>query len=420
MLTESARLDEKLGNLAQLNLGRLGDLLKQDMYRGVGNKFTGSSSYYYPGNTSKIIDAGVLKEGLKSLRKAYRDAVAGEGNISIAGFALYLKGQTVAFGLFSDLAGSRPEGKFAYDLTAFEEQLRAQTDRENETRQAWNKKAHTPPTSAFDKEDYEYEGGHYTGKRIDVIRKFVGSSKSVGELAVFMDQLTALSAQLGAPVTCKLVTTDREGSERGQQRRQLNRNEVVDAVADLKRRLTKYKNSKRPTAENIHQFLEMVTSGAASVVNFGGRPWKASARSGASSSKIDPLALLSGTPFEIDYSSADPGSYDSIKIGYRFDRANNTLTPWQARWTGEDRREKSIVLDPKFWIQQTLGVKDLEKPTVVRKMLTLIKDSPGSYTFDRIEKAINAMRNLGEDWPEFGVIEKSISAERAKEAAKKQ
>jgi hypothetical protein len=417
-ITESVRLDEKLGNLAQLNLGKLAGLLKQDTYKGVGTKFTSSSSYYSPGNTSKIIDAGVIKQGLKDLRKAYRDGAAqSDGAGDIVGFALYLQGQTVAFGLFSDLAGSRPEGKFSYDLTPFEKQVNDQQDQKNAGKQSWQQPPRIKPTSAYDKKDTEYPNG-WSQPSVEITRNFVGRSQTVGELAGFMEDLMSISQLVGEPVTCKLITSDKTGSLRGQARRQLSYKDVKDAAEDLKRRLVKFKNAKRPTAENIHQFLEMVTSRAANVINLGGRPWKTEAKNGYD--KIDPVKLMQGTPFSISYDSADPGSYESLKVHYRYDPTTNLLKPWKANWTTPERTDKTVVLDHSFWIMNALGVKDLEKPTVVRKMLTMLKDSPGTQTFKTIEAAIGAMRKLGEDWPEFAVIEKSVATERAKEAQKSQ
>lgn len=129
---------------------------------------------------------------------------------------------------------------------------------------------------------------------------------------------------------------------------------------------------------------------------------------------------MQGASFSISYDSADPGSYESLKVHYRYDPTTNLLKPWKANWTTPERTDKTVVLDHSFWIMNTLGVKDLEKPTVVKKMLTMLKDSPGTHTFKTIEAAIGAMRKLGEDWPEFAVIEKSVATERAKEEAKKQ
>ena len=418
MLTESVRLDEKLGNLAQLNLGKLAGLLKQDMYRGVGNKFTSTSSYYSPGNTSKIIDAGVIKQGLKDLRKAYRDGAAqAEDAGSIVGFALYLQGHTVAFGLFSDLAGSRPEGKFSYDLTPFEKQVNDHQDQKNAGMKSWQQPSRMKTTSAYDKTDNEYPNGWHEPS-VEITRNFVGRNQTVGELAGFMEDLMSIAQLVGEPVTCKLVTSDKTGSLRGQKRRQLNYKDVTDAAEDLKRRLVKFKNAKRPTAENIHQFLEMVTKRAASVINLGGRPWKTEASNGYE--KIDPVSLMRGASFSISYNSADPGSYDNLQVYYRYDPATNLLKPWKANWTTPERTDKTVVLDHSYWIMNALGVKDLEKPTVVRKMLTMLKDNPGTQTFKTIEAAIGAMRKLGEDWPEFAVIEKSVATERAKEAQKSQ
>lgn len=419
MLKESvSQLDEDLGNLAQLKLGNLAGLLKQDKYQGVGNKFAKHPHYGGMGNTSDIIDAGELKNGIQGLRKAYRANQPEKGRLT--GFAVYLNGKAVAFGIYDadTLAGRTREGEFAYDLSGFEAQIDAAHEKENADRKTWNQTRKMRPTSAYDKEDqvWSRRNDPDEGK---IIKKFVGSSESTGELASFLEKLTQIADMIGGMLTVKLITNDAKGSERSHARRS-NRPAEFDpirAAEDLKVRLARFKNAKRPTAETIQQFLDMAMSRAAKVVNFGGKPWHTTASKGYGGD-VDPVALMNGKPFVIEYKSAEPGDYDSLKISYRYDKRDNQIRPWQAQWTTKGYKSQTAVMDPEYWVANTLKVPNLEKPTVIKQMLTMIKDSPGDRTFSTIEKSIIALRELGQDWPEFGIIEKSIAAERAKEKQK--
>lgn len=423
MLTENTMVKEDLGNLAALNLGPLIGILKQDTYNGIGKKFN-KSGVYGLGNTSKIIDGGVLKNGLQTLRKAYRDANEANSDGSwtspkVLAFALYIDSKAVAFGLFDSdaLAGRTRTGMFSYDLRQFEDIINQEWEKENAELPSWRQNPKPTATSMRDKEDYHYPRG-YHNEREPIIRKFAGTETTTNDLGAFIDKLDKISKLIGKPITFKLATSDSEGYKRGNERRNLNPREVRSAAEDLKNRLVKYKNSKRPTAENIHQFIEMVTKRAASVINFSGKAWKADPKTAYDSSKIDPAALLAGKPFNIEYGSAEPGNYNSIKLSYRYDPKNNTITPWQAEWN--DDKHHVIPLDLEYWTRNQLKVPDLEKPTVIKKMLTMIKESPNSITYKAIERSIQALRKMGNDWPEFAVIEKSIAAERAKEEAKRQ
>jgi hypothetical protein len=68
---------EDIGNLAQLNLGPMINLLRQRRYY-AQSKF--DSNVF--GTQNEIVDGGILKNGLKGIRKAYRD-VYQEGSYKI-------------------------------------------------------------------------------------------------------------------------------------------------------------------------------------------------------------------------------------------------------------------------------------------------------------------------------------------------
>ena len=118
-------LNEDLGNLAQLGVGKMIDILKQPSHTrrgsshisGVGTKFYNSPI----STTSEIRDVGVLKKGLSSLRKAFKD------NDGAEAFAVYIGNRAVMFGVSDsyNLAGSSRDSKIAYDLTPWKDAIDA-------------------------------------------------------------------------------------------------------------------------------------------------------------------------------------------------------------------------------------------------------------------------------------------------------
>lgn len=426
-LLEPAQLDENLGNLAALNLGKLSGLLKQN-HDGVGKKFA-SDRYSGPGNTSEIVDIGPMKKGIVGLRKAYRDYTAPEGaqrgwsSPHPVGFAVYLDNRAVAFGLFTadSLAGRTRNGQFAYDLSGFEAQIDAAHERENAGRSQYNRSRKMDPDSAYDTEHETHPNG-WREPAVTVTRKFAGKSTTTEDLSTFLTRLDQIAGEIGGTITLKLVTNDYSGISRKQTRTNaasgaVGMGEIRDAGKALRDRLLRYKNSKRPTADTIHRFLEMVMKKEASVVNFGGRPWRTAPSKGYSSDAISPIDLMKGKPFVMQYTSAegsDSYTSDSIKISYRYDPLDNTIKPWQAQYTDENRNSKTIPMDVGYWVKDKLSIPDLEKPTVIKAMLTKIKESQYETNLAGIENVIRAMRGEGINWPEFDIIEKSIATERAK------
>ena len=409
-LLESVLLTEKLGNLAQLNLGPLADILKQDNWHGVGKKFSGNVSHTLS-STSEIIDAGDLKNGLAGLRKAYRAHDPASGHI--AAFAVYLAGHAVAFGLFDaySLAGKTRSGMFSYNLNNYKDQLQAVADAANKDKPSWRQTPAMKPSSAYDKE--ERSGGWRSEPEVVTIKKFAGNSISVDSLSQVLDIIHQIGNTTNQPVTLKLVVSDVAASNKRSER-YINNKVVQDAGKELAKRLIAYKNSKRPTADTIQDFIRMVMGKEAAVVNFGGQPWRSA---GNSYNTVDPMKLMSGVPFVIQFASATPDSYNHIAISFRYNSKNNQIVPWQARYRDEQtNKDKIIPIDLEMWATATLDIPDLEKPTVIKKMLTMLKNSPTVQTFDTLERAIGAFTDHGVDWPEFEVIKRSIAAERNKKA----
>ena len=120
MTTDHLNLLEDLGNLAQLDVGPLINVLKQSGGHNVGSgrsighvEKTFHREWDMPiGSNSPIVDIGNLKDGIKTLRKAfktYETAVA---------FAVYIGGKAAMFGTSDSytLAGGSRVSKLAYDF----------------------------------------------------------------------------------------------------------------------------------------------------------------------------------------------------------------------------------------------------------------------------------------------------------------
>lgn len=385
-------LNEDLGNLAQLKVGKMIDILKQPSHTrrgsshisGVGTKFYNSPI----STTSEIKDVGVLKKGLSSLRKAFKDNEGAEA------FAVYIGNHAVMFGLTDayNLAGSSRDSKIAYDLTPWTDVIDAMYAGQ-----------YRKPAAATAKTKEPYY-------RDEKPRYYAGDMISTGSLAPLFDIMQAVSDQTKQPITAKLVMRDTE-AEAKRQKRRLTKNEIEYGTKDLKTRLAVYKNSKKPTANTIDEFIAMSLRKPGSKVQFAGTTYNLTA---SSYDKIDPVNLLRGATFSTSYSSADPGVYDSLVITYKYDSETNQLLPIKARWT--DRRDpnnrygtQEAVLDPRLYVVDALKTRKLDKDVVLPKLLGMFK----SNQHDEVERVMQALESMGLEWPEIAVIRKSITAEKA-------
>lgn len=415
-ITTTERLDEKLGNLSQLGVGNLINIVKQQDSSGIRNKFQGNQGRWGIGNSSEVIDGGVIKTGLKDIRNAMRkyDTANQEKYQHTKAFALYIGGQPIGFGLYDleTLGGATRTGKFAYDLSKFSIAIDQHYAEQNKGKEVYRQSKKPDATSAYTSTKYEYPDG-YSKPGVDVKINNIGHAQlSTRDLAEELEWILAVANIVKQPLTLKLVSNDLAGGERSKTRNLLRRSEVLHGAAELKIRLANYKNSKRPTAENIQEFITMVSNKVANVVNFGGRPWKTAPKS---NDKVSPIDLLSGGGFKLDYSSAEPDSYQSLYLYYYYDVVTATIKPWKAEWSSADHKSQVAVLDKPHWIRNALGIKSLEKPEVIKAMLTKIKESPGNHTYKIINQAINILRELGNDWPEFAIITKSMETEKKPE-----
>ena len=420
-ISEVTQLDEDLGNLAQLGVGPLIKILNQPYSRGgggrrasgphisaVGKKFYSSGDGI--GTRSPIVDIGVIKKDvLKEIRKFFKR------EDSAKAFALYIGGTPVLFATTDDyqLAGGSRISRAAYDLTPFEEEYKAHLAA------AYDRYQSKPPVkTARDKTEREY--GDNWSTSYDVTKHYQGDVFTTGDLAQIIANIEAVAKAVNKPISAKAVLHDRESAQLHMQRYQ---NQPVPRIRDayvmgqdLKVRLARYRNSKRPTVDTIEEFIQVAMNGAAKVVNFAGHPYKMAT---TSYDKVEPAALLSGKPFTVRYASNDPNDYRTVDVSYMFNRETNMLLPFKADWKpgneGAYASGQTAVLDVKGYLRSEMKIPSVTKERVLPALLKMYKDSPNTTTYRRVLSIIAALRNAGEDWPELAAIEKSAKANLAVE-----
>lgn len=393
---------EDLGTLKQLNVGPMINVLKQAHYsskRGpsiapITSKFQGQEI----SNTSPIIDVGGLKDGLKSLRKAYKD------HDGAVGFAIYIGGHPVMFGANWEaytLAGSSRTGRLAYDFTAFSELWdKLQT-------KSWAK---VPATTIHDKESSEWDYKAQTSR--PVTRRYAGAMKSTGELAEIFDKIMAIAKEINKPVTAKLVLSDTEARQIRQKRYKLK--DIHQGFDDLNTRLKRYKLSKKPSVATIDEFIKQALTNSGKILQFAGSTYRLK---GSTYNKLDPTEMLAGIPFEVSYSCEDPGSYDRLDVKFAYDPSTSMLKPIHATWYDKSDPSKpytrqEAILEPGMWAKNELRVKSFDdKDAVIRKLLVLVKSSQ----FKKAADLADSLRKAGLNWPELGTIHKSASSELEKQ-----
>jgi hypothetical protein len=400
---------EKLGNLNSLKLGKLVKVFHQQIHHlrnGPKSSPIGKKLYHFSGisSTSEIIDAGEIKS-FADIKKLYKK------HETTKSFVLYVKDKAIAVGIFSDyeIAGPSRSGLLAWDLEPFKDKIEtAKTAEKDLARSEWAK-------SDIDNKYKEKLSSASTGKESweKVEKEYAGKAVQTGYLKAFIEELKTLADN--EKITCKLVLNDKTANDKrmDRSRNRPSQFELESALRDLNVRLQKYKLSKKPTASNVEEFIKYTLEGKIKVVQLSGRAFKTSADD-SSLTKVNPSSLLKGTPFSVSYSSAEPFSYDSLYIYYSYDPEEGTLAPFKATWSGKDEDGKLVeriaTLEHKRYLKHEFGIKGEDKESVIKGILTLVKDSK----FDKAENAISSLRKSGHDYPEFKVIEKSIAAEKAK------
>lgn len=393
------KLTEDLGNLAKLNAGPLINVLKQTGYfsgrtrtrsnyssnvSAIRNKFQSHGI----GSTSEIVDLGVLKQGMKSLRKGFKD------NDSAKAFVAYIGGQAVMFAITDahDLAGSSRESIAAYNLTKWKDLIDQMYA--SQYRKPSIDSSRTEEPSRYD-------------DRPDKPRRYTGQVVDTAAITALITLMQEISNQTGEPLTAKLVMGDTVGETK--RRKRFSNKEISAGAKDLKTRLAYYKNSKKPTVGSVKEFIAMSLKNPGATVQFAGITYSLKS---SSYDKIDPTSLLRGIPFSVSYKSVDPGVYESLYITYKFDAETNQLLPIKA--TFRDKRfsdylsqQQEEILDPKLYLIHSLKTRKLDdKNEVMPKLLTAVK----SQQYNEVERLMKSLEQLGMDWPEFAAIRKSINA----------
>lgn len=397
-------LTEDLGNLHQLKVGPMINLLKQNT-RGnaeIDKKFNSGYTSGWNGGIvgpdSEVVDMGALKGGISGIRKAFR-ATEDKGPL---GFAVYLNGKAVIFCMTGDyqLAGSSRSMAVAYDLTGYEAEVKAISHYGSGI---------TGPTSVrtITGTDWDYK----SGSSIDVIRNYAGTEMQTGELKNLLGVIDEIGKKEGVPVTFKMVFKDVKAGERKKERQdRISREQLKTGVEELKVRLAKFKLSKKPTVNTIQEFIQQIFKNPGKVIQFSGRSFKLLHEEGYQ--KTAQSAILTGKPFTIHYKCVDPGAYDSMEIQYVFDSSTMSIKPTVAKWSDSTRKFHEEYVDPHAYAK-TLnnGLRDLNnKESVIKTILTFIK----ADQIADAEKAVKLVRTAGNTWPELDIIEKSIAAAKTK------
>lgn len=396
---------ENLGTLAQLNAGPLINVLRQskDSDFSVGPNAKKFQSPFI-GSTSPVVDAGEIKGGLAGLRKAYKKA---ESQGLAQAFAIYLGGKAVAVGSFDSysLGGSTRTALFAWELKDFASDI--------------NNKI---PTSSY-KERQPYRDPSNPSDALKKPFAYQGEATSVKELKIFLDHLDTIAQSKGLAVTAKLVLRDNIARTKRDKRR-LTRSEINKGTDDLRARLKNYKLSKNPKVSSIEEFIKLSLNGAGKQVQFGGYSYSFDKFNGAGLGG-DVALLLRGDSFDVNYRSVDPGagSWTKVTIKYALNLETMTLEPIWAQWYDREntRESQQVILNGKMYIKDRHGINDINnKKEVITRLLTLVKSMAEGNRESGLsaETLVDLVKKSNNDWPEIGIIEKTIAADyRQRETA---
>lgn len=406
-------LFERLGNLAQLNAGNLINILKQNAYSGYRDKtpriYGDEKKFvnrYKVGAGSEIVDAGKIKS-IADVRKIFRTHNKNNTGNPVA-LCIYIGDTAVIFATFDgeDLAGPTRTGKTAWDFSKFKYEPDPKDWRALPAQSQRDKEENNP------KHHWNYDG---PDKKIKV--RYTGEIKTTSGLAEIIDKAKELADANNLPLTMKVVMSDTAGHKKRMDRSTIKR-DLEQTGDDLMTRLKKYKNSKKPTAENIMAFLRAVMSKEAASLQFAGDTYRTNADINSygekNKLKLTVEQLFAGVPFDAEYETVEPGSSDSIDVKYCY--SNGTLVPISATYydkakPGFDRYnggQVTEIINPTLYATKLLRIKDPNnKDSVIPKMLLALKEQK----FKDVKIMLNLMKQMGHDWPELAMIEKSMNAE---------
>lgn len=419
-ITEVTILNEDLGNLNKLNAPKLVSVFKQEGYqrsRGGyklnhnGKKLT---TFHTINNTSELVDIGPIKS-ISDVRKAYK----AQSDMAVA-FALKIGETTVLIARFNehDLAGRSREGAVAWDLSKFAEQLNSHYDELNKGKMYGKLSPEVDSFRTRKTQHYDYDRNYNRVEPpIEIVDKFTGLARNTENLGKKILEIKAVADAVKQPLTLTLILRDKIGMEKRNQRSKI-RQELGNLGDDLKTRLAKFKNSKRPTAQSITDFIKVAAEKSAGIIQFDGTAWHI-AKSGNLSMSVNDL--FNGKPFKVEYRSAEPGeSYNTLDILYTYSKTNQTLEPLYAEYSKKDP-DKGLfsgkyteVIDYPAYAKRVMKISDPNsKEEMLRFILEMFKNG-GTYNYPKVRTYIRVCRGLGNDWPELAMIEKSMAAELAK------
>jgi hypothetical protein len=422
-LVPNGLLTEALGNLEQLDAAPLIALLRQDLDTGYRRKSRNNAYLRRPnkkwqdiniGSTSPIIDGGVLKKGIATLRKLYREYP------DTRAFALYVGSTAVVFGVYDaqDISGRQRIGKVAYDLTPFKQQIEQIDAARNADKPDWSKTT-TKITTLGQRSPTDWET-----RRGEKGERYIGIIKTVDQLGEMIDTLSEIGKMVGDSVKAKLVLQDKEAITKRQSRdadprdtrksrpralqgNQFTKSDIRQGRRDLLQRLEKYRLNKAPTIDNIEDFVKQTLENPGVTVTFGGLSYKLNV---SGWDRLEKQELFSGKPFNVRYGTVTPGADGSVIITFVFDAARRMLVPVTATWTDKsDNVEQTAVLDQGALTRSKLNVRSMDKQYVLQKLLVLAKTGKRDDALD----LINSMIELGHEWPELKNIKTSIERANA-------
>lgn len=400
-------LTEDLGNLAELRLGNLGGLLKQKMYRSdrgrnvvgaVEKKFSPYSPF---GPNSEIVTVPAVKRDLaKTIKKQFT------ADPDIIAAAVYLNNNPVIFMITdaTNLRGGTRANSIAYDFTAYSEDFReimkAKTYKYRDF--------HDTSVRQEQEKDYSYSVSHNEDFPV-VTKSYAGKLVDTYDLITLLDTAEAIAKNQNIIMSLKFVKKDKKRIDIRNRRAWITRGDILVTGEELKVRLAKYKNSKRPAAETIEDFIKMSISGTADVIRFDDVAYRVAK---SSYGIIDPVLLLQGTPFSVTYRGADPGDYRSIDVRFYFDRTSNMIVPYAASWYIDQRKQEEI-LDPAAYLKINLKISTVEKREVLKKILENLKDG----RIEAVKSYIRAVKKMNADWPEIAQIEAVLEKSKINESS---
>lgn len=403
ILESSYQLNEHLGNLSKLNLGWMAGVFNQAHSSAPGRRGysrvtnpRNSFQNYNLGSNSEIIDLPLKKNTdlFKSLRKSLKEH---EGAI---GFAVYINDIAVLVATmdYSDLRKPSSVGVSAYDLRPWQEIVDRIYEKEIESLPAYRYKPEKikPTSQSIGKKGYDSDAPDIT---------LAGKLTSPAELNKILEIIESISNETSSVVSFKLIMTDTKMHDiRNQRYRRGKPGDILEVGEDISTRLKKYKNSKKPTVDNVREFIELALRKETGTVQFAGSAYTLKPTS--MSSALDPIKLMKGHSFTIYYQSVDPGSYNSISLEYAYNPTTRQIDVIQATYydkTSEKASSVTEIINSDAWIAKNFRNLDIDDETAVMKTILSDIKQRGSVS-SNIRLLIQALEKSGRNYEDLQAV----------------